>query len=134
MRAKKEAWESPFIFSGVQKNVREWTFTLSRKLLLWELESWWTSKFSENNYKGQNSLDWGNFYIIGKLLEHRCLQQACMTHLDTWNTSYGQKKGRESNWQFNSRALKVRNHPNFLACTWRAHTVGKLWMRTITLL
>ncbi len=43
-----------------------------------------------------------------------------MTHLDTWNTSYGQKKGRESNWQFDSRPLKVENHPDFLLCRWRA--------------
>jgi len=32
-----------------------------------------------------------------------------MTHLDTSNISYGQKKGQESNWQFNSRPLKVGN-------------------------
>jgi hypothetical protein len=43
-----------------------------------------------------------------------------MTHLDIWNTSYGQKKGRESNWQFVSSPLKVRNRPNFLACKWCA--------------
>jgi hypothetical protein len=36
-----------------------------------------------------------------------------------WNTSYGQKKGRESNWQFDSRPLKVRNRHDFLACRWR---------------
>jgi hypothetical protein len=53
-------------------------------------------------------------------LEHRCLKWVRMTHLDTWNTSYGQKKGQESNWQFDSRPLKVRNLPNFLACKWRA--------------
>jgi hypothetical protein len=35
------------------------------------------------------------------------------------NTSYGQKKGHESNWQFDFRSLKVRNHHNFLACKWR---------------
>ncbi len=134
MRAKKEAWESPFILSGVQKNVREWTFTLSKKLPLWELESRWTSKFLESNCKGQNSLYWGNFYIIGKLLERRCLKRACVTHLNTQNTSYGQKKGWESNLQFNSQALKVKNHPNFLACTWHAHTIGKLSTRIITLL
>jgi hypothetical protein len=33
------------------------------------------------------------FYIIGKLLERRCLKSACIAHLDIWNTSYGQKKG-----------------------------------------
>jgi hypothetical protein len=43
-----------------------------------------------------------------------------MTHLDTWNTSYGQKKGRESNWQFDFRPLKVCNRPDFLACRWCA--------------
>jgi len=40
-----------------------------------------------------------------------------MTHLDTSNTSYGQKKGRKSNWQFG--CLKVGNHLDFLVCKWR---------------
>jgi hypothetical protein len=65
-------------------------------------------------------MDWGVPYIIGNLLEPRCLKWACMTHLDTWNTSYVQKKGRESNWQFDFRPLKVGNHFDFLACKWRA--------------
>jgi hypothetical protein len=52
-------------------------------------------------------------------LKHRCLKWVCMTHLDIWNTSYGQKKGRESNWQFDYRPLKVRNQPDFLMCRWR---------------
>jgi hypothetical protein len=43
-----------------------------------------------------------------------------MIHLDTWNTSYGQKKGRESNWQFDSLSLKVGNWPDFLSCSWCA--------------
>jgi hypothetical protein len=42
-------------------------------------------------------------------------KMACMTHLDIWNISYGQKKG-----QFDSRPLKVKNRPNFLAFRWRA--------------
>jgi hypothetical protein len=41
-------------------------------------------------------------------------------HLDTSNTSYGQKKGRESNWQLDSRPLKVSNRPNSFAYRWRA--------------
>ncbi len=32
-------------------------------------------------------------------------------HLDIFSPSYGQKKGRESNWQFDSRPLKVWNRP-----------------------
>jgi hypothetical protein len=30
------------------------------------------------------------------------------------------KEGRESHWQFDSRALKVKNQPDFLMCRWRA--------------
>jgi hypothetical protein len=44
-------------------------------------------------------------------------------HLDICSPSYGQKKGRESNWQFDSRPLKVRNRPVPDVCsgtaTWR---------------
>jgi len=43
-----------------------------------------------------------------------------MTHLDTENTNYGQKKGWESNWQFDSQPLKIENEPDFLVCRWGA--------------
>jgi hypothetical protein len=75
---------------------------------------------TEDNCKGQNSLDWGFPYIIGKLLECRYLKWACMTHLGTKNTSYGQKKGQKSNCQFDSQPLKVKNRPDSLGCMWRA--------------
>jgi len=39
-----------------------------------------------------------------------------MSHLDIFSTSYGKKKGRESNWQFDSRPLKVKNRPDLNAC------------------
>jgi hypothetical protein len=104
----------------VQKNVRERTFTLSSELPCWELEFRWTLECSENDYKGQNPMAQGNLYIIEKLLKVRCLKWSRITHLDIWNTSYGQKKGQESNWKFDSRPLKVRNRSNFLACRWRA--------------
>jgi hypothetical protein len=45
---------------------------------------------------------------------------ACMGHLDICNISYGKKKGRESNCQFDSRALKVENRPNPGVCRWNA--------------
>jgi hypothetical protein len=120
VRAKREAWESHFVLLRVQKSVREWTLTLPRKLPLWELESQWTLESLESDSRGQNSLDWRVPCIIGNLLERKCLKWACMTHLDISNTSYGQKKGRESNWQFDSWPLKVTNRPNFLAFRWRA--------------
>jgi hypothetical protein len=43
-----------------------------------------------------------------------------MIHLDIWNTSYGQKKGRKSNWQIDSWSLKIGNHLNLLAGRWHA--------------
>jgi hypothetical protein len=39
-----------------------------------------------------------------------------MSHLDICNISYGKKKGRESNWQFDSQPLKVRNRPDLDVC------------------
>jgi len=39
-----------------------------------------------------------------------------MGHLDIFSISYGKKKGRESNWQFDSRPLKVRNRPGHGVC------------------
>jgi hypothetical protein len=57
-------------------------------------------------------------------LECKCLKWACMTHLNTLNTIYGQKKGQESNWQFNPWPVKVKNRPNFLVCRW---LVTYLW-------
>jgi len=53
-------------------------------------------------------------------LKLRCLKWVCITHLDIWNTRYGQKRGRESTWQFDSRPLKVENQPNLHLCRWHA--------------
>ncbi len=41
-----------------------------------------------------------------------------MTHLNIWNTSYGQKKHQKSNEQFDSCSLKVENWPDFLMHKW----------------
>jgi hypothetical protein len=51
------AQESCFMLPRVQKNVKEWTFTLPSELPFWELKFWWTPKFSEGDCKGQNSFD-----------------------------------------------------------------------------
>jgi hypothetical protein len=67
----------------------------------------------------RDPLDWKFLYIIGNLLKYKCLKWAHMIHLDICNTSYGQTKGRESNWQFDSEPLKVKNWPDFLVCKWR---------------
>jgi hypothetical protein len=50
-------------------------------------------------------------------------------HLDIFSPSYGQKKGWESNWQFDSRPLKVGNRPlpdiRFECATWSRKDLDK---------
>jgi hypothetical protein len=75
------------------------------------MESTGTPKNSKDNLRGQISSHWFVFYINGKLLKCRCPKWPRMGHLDICSPSYGQKKGRESNWQFESRPLKVGNRP-----------------------
>jgi hypothetical protein len=50
------------------------------------------------------------------------------------NISYGQKKGWESNCQFHSRPLKVRNRFDLLMCRWHATYRWKALNSAITLL
>jgi hypothetical protein len=70
------------------------------------------------NSRGQNTLHWGVLNVIGKVLKCRCPKWPCIGHLDIYSPSYGQKKGRESNCQFDSRPLKVRNRPLPDVCRW----------------
>jgi hypothetical protein len=60
------------------------------------------------------------FISLKKILKPKSLKWARISHLDIWNTSYGQKKGRESNCQFDSRPEKVGNRPNLLGFRQRA--------------
>jgi hypothetical protein len=76
-----------------------------------ESESSWTPECSELDSKAQNTSPWGVLGVIGKVSKCRCLKWPRIGHLDICSPSYGQKKGRESNWQFDSRPLKVWNRP-----------------------
>jgi len=84
------------------------------------LESFGTPATSDLNYRGQNTSPWGVFYIVGKVLKCRCRKWPRISHWDIYITSYGQKKGQESNWQFDSRPLKVGNRPDHGVCRWSA--------------
>jgi hypothetical protein len=53
-------------------------------------------------------------------LKCKCRKWACMSHLDIYSTSDDKKKGWESNWQFDSRPLKVGNRPDLNSCRWSA--------------
>jgi hypothetical protein len=100
---------------GVQ---RVWGYEPSHSQVNSHVGSWSperTPESTKRNCRGQDSSLWGVLYIIGKLLKRRCLKRARIAHLNIRNASYGQKNGRESNWQFDSWPLKVRNQLNFRA-------------------
>ncbi len=128
LQAKRKTRESHYMLLGVQK---VWGNEPSHFQVNSHCGSWtpkWTFESSKRDFRGQNPSAWKLLYIIGKILKCRCLKWACIVHLDIWNTSYGQKKGR---------LLKFKNRPNLLACRWRAggmqHTIRKLLIRAITL-
>jgi hypothetical protein len=85
-----------------------WSPTLGKSE---DLESSGTPECSELDSKAQKTLHWGVLSFIGKVLKRRCRKCTRIGHLDIFSPSYGQKKGRESNWQFDSRPLKVGNRP-----------------------
>ncbi len=76
-----------------------------------DLESFETPECLEFDSKAQNTLHWGVLDVIGKVLKRRYRKWRRIGHLDICSPSYGQKKGRESNWQFDSRPLNVGNRP-----------------------
>jgi hypothetical protein len=83
----------------------------------WDLESTGTPECSDLDSKGQNTSHWGVLGVVGKVLKRRYRKWPRIDNSDICSPSYGQKKGRESNWQFDSRPLKSREsmpsrHPN----------------------
>jgi hypothetical protein len=98
------------------------------------LESSGTPENSELQLKGQNTSHWDVLGVIGKVLKCRCLNWPRIGHLDICSPSYGQKKGRESNWQFDSRPLKVGIDLFPTSAAEVRHGVGKLSTRATTLI
>jgi hypothetical protein len=90
--------------------------SLIPKMGTWESAK--TSEISKFDCRGEKTSHWGVLYIIGKLSKCRCPKWARMSHLDIYNTSYDKKNGQESNWQFDSRPLKVGNWPDPGVCRW----------------
>ncbi len=80
-----------------------------------DLKSSGTPECLEFNNRGQNNLHYGVFSVVEKVLKRTCLKCPRIGHLDICSPSYGQKKSRElnSNWQFDSRPLNVGNGPLF---------------------
>ncbi len=76
-----------------------------------DLESSGTPERLVFDSKAQNTSHWGVLGVIGKVLNRRYRKWPRIGHLDICSPSYEQKKGRESNCQFDSRSLKIGNRP-----------------------
>ncbi len=80
-------------------------------------------KVQSSTTRGKTPCIWGVLGVIGKVLKRRYRKCPRIGNSDICSPSYGQKKGRESNWQFDSRPLKVGNRPlhdvRFECATWR---------------
>jgi len=89
----------------------------------WDMESSGTPECLELDRKGQNTSHWSVLGVIGKVLKGRYRKCPRIDNSDICSPSYGQRKGRESKCQFDSRPLKVRNRPlpdvRFESATWR---------------
>jgi hypothetical protein len=94
-----------------------------------DLESSGTLECLGFDSKAQNTSHWGVLGVIRKVLKRRYRKWPLIGHLDICRPSYGQKKGRESNWQFDSRPLKVGNLPvsdvRIESATWRWKDLDK---------
>jgi hypothetical protein len=86
-----------------------WSPTLGKSE---DLESSETPECLGFDSKAQNTLHWGVVSVVRKVLKRRYRKCPRIGHSDICRPSYGQKKGRESNWQFDSsRPQKVKNRP-----------------------
>jgi hypothetical protein len=90
-----------------------------------DLESSGTPECLVLDNKAQNTSHWGVLCVIGKVFRRRYRKWPRIGHLDIFLQSYGQKKGWESNWKFDSRPVKVGNRPlpdlriESVRCRWK---------------
>jgi len=115
-KIKFHAIPSFYSFSSFSTNVSQpyfgqvwgWSPTLGKSE---GLEFSETPECLDFDSKVQNTSHWSVLGVIGKVLKRRYRKWPRMGNLDIFRPSYGQRKGRESNWQFDSRPLKVGNRP-----------------------
>ncbi len=108
LRVSSFCWEKVVMLQPHFGQVWGWSPTLGK---VGGFESFGTPECSELDSKAQNTLHWGVLGVIGKVLKRRYRKWPRIGHSNICNPCYGQKKGRESNWQFDSRPLKVENRP-----------------------
>jgi hypothetical protein len=98
------------------------------------MESRWTPETSESDCRGQTSMDCGVPYIIGKLLERRCLKWAFLAHLKSETQVMAKRKAgsRIASLTPDHKESGIELFPMFHSGV--QHGVGKLSTKATTLL
>ncbi len=137
VRAKKKSGSHIAYSQECEKvwgSMREWTLTLPRQLPLWEMESWWTLETSESDFRGQNLMDCGVLYIIGKLLERKCLKWLALLIWISQTQVMAKRRVESQTSNLTPNQKKSRIDPIYFAAKGVQHTFEKLSMRATTLL
>jgi hypothetical protein len=75
---------------------------LRNALSLWELHLCKSCRCLKHWLERKTNTKLSLYDTIRNFLKHRCLKRPCIVHLDLICMSYNQRKGRESNWEFDS--------------------------------
>jgi hypothetical protein len=98
------------------------------------MESRWTPKTSETNLRGHISIACGVFYIVGKLLECRCLTELALLIWTSETQVMAKRKAESQIASLTPDQKKSGIDSKYLATDDVPHTVGKLSTRATTLL
>jgi len=98
------------------------------------MESRWTSKISKSNLRGQNSITCSIIYIIGKLLERRCLNGLTLLIWTSETQVIAKRRAGSQTTSLTPDQNKSGIDPIYLATENLRHTIGNLSMRATTLL
>ncbi len=85
------------------ENARDEVQWLLNALPFWELHLWGSCECSEPWLERWTSTKLSPHDTIKNFLKCRCLKCTCIVHLDLIWMSYDKKKGRKSNYKFDSR-------------------------------
>jgi hypothetical protein len=79
-------------------------------------------------WKNKQTPNWAQ-EIIREILKHICLHCPCIVHLDLICMNYDQRKGRESNWEFDPDHNSLENKGQ-MRCDWNMlYIVGKIFLK-----
>jgi len=111
--AKREAQKSHLMLPGVRK---VWGNEPSHSHVNSHFGSWSPRK----QLHGSKPIGLRNFFYHWKNFETKMFKMGLHDPFGHLKQNYGQKKGQQSNCQFDFRPLKVKNRPDFLLCRWHA--------------